>query len=67
MYETMKTYLPLLIPVLAIHFTLAIIALVDLVKRRKVRFNNKFVWAIIIIIIEIFGSVIYFLARGDEE
>ncbi len=59
--------LPYIIPILVIHWTLAIIALVDLVKRKKVRFNNKFLWGAIIIIIEIIGPVIYFLARGDED
>ncbi len=59
--------LPYIIPILVIHWTLAIIALVDLVKRKKVRFNNKFIWGPIIILIEIIGPVIYFLARGDED
>ena len=66
MNEIIK-YLPLIIPVLVIHLTLAIIALVDLAKRKKVRFNNKFVWVLIILFVQMFGSVVYFLARGDEE
>lgn len=59
--------LPYIIPIFVIHWTLAIIALVDLVKRKKVRFNNKYLWGAIIILFQIIGSVIYFLARGDEE
>ncbi len=59
--------LPYIIPILVIHWTLAIIALIDLVKRKKVRFNNKYLWGAIIILVQIIGSVIYFLARGDED
>lgn len=59
--------LPYIIPILVIHWTLAIIALIDLVKRKKVRFNNKYMWGAIIILVQIIGSVIYFLARGDED
>ena len=66
MDELMK-YLPLVIPILAVHWILAIVALVDLKKRSKVRFNSKLLWVLIIVLIEIFGSVVYFLARGDEE
>ena len=60
-------YLPFIIPALVIHWALAIIALVDLAKRKSVRFNNKFVWVLIIIFVQLFGSVVYLLARGDEE
>lgn len=66
MSELIK-YLPLVIPILLIHWTLVVIALIDLVKRKKVRFNNKFLWGAIIVFIQIFGSVVYFVARGDEE
>ena len=59
--------LPLVIPIFLIHVILAIIAIVDLVKRKKVRFNNKYLWGAIIILVQIIGSVVYFLARGDEE
>lgn len=59
--------LPFVIPIVLIHVILAIIAIVDLVKRKKVRFNNKYLWGAIIIFFQIIGSVVYFLARGDED
>jgi hypothetical protein len=66
MNELMKI-LPFALPIILIHWILVIISLVDLVKRRKVRFNNKVIWALIIVLIEIIGPVVYLLAKGDEE
>ncbi|MDP4094727.1 MAG: PLDc N-terminal domain-containing protein [Bacillota bacterium] len=59
--------LPFIIPLVLIHYTLAVIALVNLIKKKKVRFNNKFIWGVIIFVFEIIGPVVYFLANGDEE
>jgi DMSO reductase anchor subunit len=59
--------LPLLIPIILLQLGLQIAALVNLVRRRKVRFDNKAIWAIIILFGSMIGSIIYFVARGDEE
>lgn len=59
--------LPLLIPIILLQLGLQIAALVNLVRRRKVRFDNKAIWAIIILCGSMVGSIIYFVARGDEE
>lgn len=59
--------LPLLIPIIILQLGLQIAALVNLAKRRKVRFDNKLIWIIIIIFGSMIGSIIYFIARGDEE
>jgi hypothetical protein len=45
---------------------LQIIALVNLSKRRKVRFDNKLIWVLIIVLGNLIGPVAYFLFRGDE-
>jgi hypothetical protein len=59
--------LPLLIPIIILQLGLQISALVNLARRKKVRFNNKLVWVVIIIFGSMLGSIIYFVARGDEE
>ena len=56
----------LLLPVIIIQFTLMIIALVDLVNREKVRYDNKILWVIIIVIFNIIGPIVYLL-WGREE
>lgn len=65
--EQLREMIPFLIPFVLINYTLVIAALVDLVKRKKVRFNNKFIWGAIIIVFNLFGPIVYFLARGDDE
>lgn len=62
-----KEILPFLIPFIVINYSLVAFALVDLVKRKKVRFGNKYIWGAIILFVNLFGPVIYFLARGDDQ
>lgn len=59
--------LPFLIPVALIQFGLQIYSIINLVKRNKVRFNNKLLWGIVILLCGILGSVVYLVFRGDEE
>jgi hypothetical protein len=65
--EQLLKYLPYLIPVLLIQLTLMIIALVDLVKREKTR-GPKWLWALIILFVNLLGPIIYFVfGRQDES
>lgn len=59
--------LPYLLPVILIQVCLQIWSIVNLVKRKKVRFNNKLLWGIIILLFQIPGTVVYLVFRGDEE
>jgi hypothetical protein len=42
-------------------------ALFDLVKRKRVRGGNKWLWGIIIVVVEIFGPILYFVLGREEE
>jgi hypothetical protein len=55
----------LLIPILLLEWGLLIVALVDLIRRRRTR-GPKWVWALVIIFIQIFGPIVY-LIFGREE
>jgi hypothetical protein len=58
--------LPFLIPLFVLEVALMVIALVDLVKRERVRGGNKVVWALVIIFISIIGPIVYLLlGRGE--
>ena len=60
--------LKLIWPIIVLQLGLHVYALIDLVRRKKVKYITKPVWAIVIIIGEIFGPVIYFiLGRSEEE
>jgi len=60
-------YLPMLIPVMLIQLGLQIYSIINLVKRERVRFNNKAIWALIILVGGTIGTIIYLVFRGDEE
>jgi hypothetical protein len=58
--------LAIVIPLALIELGLLAWAIVDLVKRDVVRGGNKIVWAIIIVIFNIVGPIVY-LAWGRQE
>jgi hypothetical protein len=59
-------YLPLLIPIILLELALMIFALVDLIKRPRTR-GPKWVWAVVVICLNLFGPIAYFLfGRGEE-
>lgn len=59
--------LPFLIPVILIQVSLQVYSIVNLVRRKKVRFNNKLLWGVIIIGFQTLGAAAYLVFRGDEE
>ena len=65
--EQLIKLLPLLIPVIIIQLVLMIVALLDLIKRKKTR-GPKWVWALVILLGEILGPIIYLVfGRVDED
>jgi uncharacterized membrane protein YhaH (DUF805 family) len=64
--EIIRQYLPLLIPVVLIQLALLITALVDLVRRPQTR-GPKWAWALVIILINFIGPIIYFVAGRKDE
>ncbi len=59
--------LPLLIPIILIQLGLQIFALVDLSRTARVRGGSKWLWVAIIILLEIFGPIVYFVAAKQQE
>ena len=60
-----RAWLPFLVPILLLQLVLMIVALVDLSKRERTR-GPKWMWALIIILGELLGPIIY-LVVGREE
>lgn len=63
--EAIKPYIPFLIPVLLIELGLLVVALTDLIRRERTK-GPKWIWAVIVIFVGIFGPVIYLLAGREE-
>ena len=57
----------LVAPIAAIQLILAVIALVDLVRRPEVNGMPKWAWAIVIIIFGLAGPIIYLVAGRKES
>jgi hypothetical protein len=66
MFEAIRQYLPLIIPLVVIQLVLMAVALFDLAHREKVR-GPKWLWAIVIIFGEMIGPVAYLLVGRQEE
>jgi drug/metabolite transporter (DMT)-like permease len=64
--EIIRQYLPLLIPVILIELGLMVAALVDLIRRPQTR-GPKWVWALVIVLVNFIGPIIYFVAGRKDE
>ncbi len=65
--ELVLKILPFLIPLFIIQVALAVVALVDLVKRERVRGGNKLVWVLVITLINTIGPIVYLLAGREDS
>ncbi len=59
-------YIPYLIPVILLELVLMIVAVTDLLRREKTRYLPKWAWAIIVILIQIIGPIVYFIIGREE-
>lgn len=64
--EQITRLIPLLIPLFVIQLGLMIAGLVDLIKRDHTR-GPKWLWALIIIFVNMIGPIIYFIVGREEE
>ena len=64
--DKIRELLPFLIPIAILQLGLTIFALVDLARRAKTK-GPKWVWALIILFVNIVGPIIYFVVGREEE
>ena len=65
--EALQQYIPYLIPVIIIQLILLVAGLVDLARRTRTN-GPKWLWALIILFVNIIGPIIYFtIGRVEEE
>ena len=55
----------LLLPLIVIQLGLMVYALVDLAKRERVK-GDKWIWVVVIVLINIIGPIIYLVAGREE-
>lgn len=64
--EELLKYIPYLIPVAVVQLVLLVVAILDLLKREKTR-GPKWIWVLVILFVNLFGPIIYFVFGRDNE
>jgi Phospholipase_D-nuclease N-terminal len=57
----------IILPLGVIELGLLAFALNDLIKRKKVKGGNKWVWAAVVVFISLIGPIVYFVLGREEE
>jgi hypothetical protein len=64
---TLQQALPLIIPLAILDLVLIATGLYDLTRpERRVKGGNKLVWGLVIVFVELFGALIYFLFGRED-
>jgi hypothetical protein len=64
--DSLSHLLPILIPILIIQLILLIVSIVDLIRIEKTN-GPKWLWALIILFINIIGPILYFVIGRRNE
>ena len=64
--QALLKYLPFIVPIVVIQLGLMLFALIDLVRRERVKHLPKWLWALIILFGQLIGPLVY-LILGRED
>jgi hypothetical protein len=64
--DALRPILPYLIPIILLEIGLMVFALRDLSRRERVK-GPKWAWALVIILIQLIGPIVYFTAGRSDE
>ena len=63
--ENISSLIPFLIPIILLQLGLMVFALADLMRRERTK-GPKWVWALVIIFVNLIGPIIYLVAGREE-
>jgi len=63
--ENIRELIPLLIPIAIIQLGLMIWALIDLARRERTK-GPKWVWVLVIVLINLIGPMVYFVVGRED-
>jgi hypothetical protein len=64
---TLEDVLPLVIPLIVLQFALMAVGLFDLTRPdRRVKGGNKLIWGLVIVFVQFFGPLVYFLFGRED-
>ena len=64
--QVVLKYLPFIVPLIVIQFALLLYALIDLVRRERVKHLPKWLWLLIILFGEMLGPLIYIILGRED-
>lgn len=65
---TLEELLPFLIPVVILQLALMVFGLYDLTRPdRRVKGESKLLWGIVIVVVNLFGPLVYFMFGREES
>lgn len=67
MQQLSATELVLLLPLVVVELALLVFALRDLIRRKRVKGGNKWVWGIIVVVFGLIGPILYFVLGREED
>jgi hypothetical protein len=59
-------YLPYLVPILILQYGLMLYALVDVIRRERVRYLPRWAWMLIVLLVNIVGPLVYLLIGRED-
>lgn len=65
--NNISEYLPILIPLVILQFTLAIIALFSIYKSNSYKIGNRIIWTLLSCFLSIIGPILYFTLGRDDS
>ena len=63
--ENISSLIPFLIPIILLQLGLMVFSLADLMRRERTK-GPKWVWALVIIFVNLIGPIIYLVAGREE-
>lgn len=66
-WNTVKEYLPFLIPLVILQLALMGSALYHILKHPNYRFGNRLMWVVIVVIFQLIGPICYFTFGKGEQ
>ena len=66
--NTLFEIMPLLAPILLVDIILAVAAVRHILRHPRYRFGNKTMWLVTVVVLLLFGPIIYFVfGKGENE
>jgi len=65
-FASLIRLLPLFVPLFVVEVGLMVVALLDIIKRERVRGGNKVVWILVVVLIGVIGPIAYLLFGRQE-